>query len=70
MIPSCSDVKALQDDSVILVSRYGVNILYNHLHCILYIYSILLQVPLYIPSKYSKEMAMKSDVVSSCGYMY
>ena len=51
------------------------------LHCILYIYSILLQhfedlksqvklVPVHISSKYSKEMAMKSDVVSSCGYMY
>ena len=65
MIPSCSDVKALQDDSVILVSRYVVNILYNHFA--LHINSILLQVPLYIPSKYSKEMAMKSDVVSSCG---
>ena len=30
MIPSCSDVTALQGDSVILVSRYVVNILYNH----------------------------------------
>ena len=27
MIPSCFDVKALQDDSIILVSQYVVNIL-------------------------------------------
>ena len=75
MLPSSLDITAVKDDCVILVARYVPNYVF------IYYYSICCSiiapyfeeyksqcrsVSQHIPSKYSKEMALKSEVVSKC----
>lgn len=75
MLPSSLDIAAVKDDCVTLVARYVpyyVFIYYYFIYCSIIVpyfeeyKSQSSSVAQHIPSKYSKERALKSEVVSKC----